>query len=358
MKVLSDAWRSAGGTVIGLSHQAVAAENLREAISDDAACDTITSLTYQLKQPNPLLPKWAQQINNRSLIIVDEAGMASTKDLALLTRFANERGAVIRLVGDDQQLAAIEAGGILRDIAHETGAVRLTEVMRFNNPTEGEASIGLREGNKNALGFYTLNERIHPVAVSNATEDVFNAWLEDTKRGMKSLMLAAGLDDVDELNVAAQNYLARQNKVDLTRTVALHDGTKAGVGDKIITRQNDRKLAITSSSFVKNRHHWSVIDIQNDGSLIVQHDDTSRYVRLPAEYVAAHVELGYASTITGAQGLTVDSCHTLFRGKRHEHSPMLVPHAAKKVTNSTSQFPVTVTNTKQFLTNLNIYKPQ
>lgn len=315
MKVLADAWQSAGGTVIGLSHQALAAENLKEAISDDAVCDTITSLTFQLKQPTPLLPEWAQKVNNHTLIIVDEAGMASTKDLALLTKFANERGASIRLIGDDRQLAAIEAGGILRDIAHEHGAVRLTEVMRFTNPTEGDASIGLREGNKNSLGFYTLHNRIHPVAVTNATEEIFNAWLKDTRNGMNSLMLAAGLDDVTELNVAAQNWLAQENKIDLTRTVALHDGTKAGVGDRIITRQNARKLAITSTSFVKNRHHWKVIDVREDGSLVVQHDDTSRYVRLPSDYVAAHVELGYASTITGAQGLTVDSCHTLIRGR-------------------------------------------
>ena len=187
--------------------------------------------------------------------------------------------------------------------------------MRFTNPTEGDASIGLREGNKNSLGFYTLHNRIHPVAVTNATEDLFNSWLQDTRNGMKSLMLAAGLDDVTELNVAAQNWLAQENKIDLTRTVALHDGTKAGVGDRIITRQNARKLAITSTSFVKNRHHWKVIDVRDDGSLVVQHDDTSRYVRLPSDYVAAHVELGYASTITGAQGLPVDSCHTLIRGR-------------------------------------------
>lgn len=314
MKVLADAWQAANGRVIGLSHQAVAAENLHEAIGDDSVCDTITSLTFQLRQPKPLLPEWAKNVDNHTLIIVDEAGMAATKDLALLATFANSRGASIRLIGDDHQLAAIEAGGILRDIAQETGAIKLTEVLRFMNPTEGEATIGLREGDKNALGFYTLHDRIHPVASTNATDDLFRAWVEDTKNGLNSLMLAAGLDDVTELNVAAQTWLASQNKVDLTRTIQLHDGTRAGVGDRIITRQNERRLAITATSFVKNRHRWQVIDVQDDGSLIAKHADTQRYIRLPKDYVATHVELGYASTITGAQGLTVDTAHTLIRG--------------------------------------------
>ncbi len=58
--------------------------------------------------------------------------MAATTDLAAVDRLTSSaRGASVRLVGDDRQLAAVAAGGVLRDIAHQVGAVTLTEVRRF-----------------------------------------------------------------------------------------------------------------------------------------------------------------------------------------------------------------------------------
>jgi ATP-dependent exoDNAse (exonuclease V) alpha subunit len=49
-----------------------------------------------------------------TLIIIDEAGMADTFSLDTAGRFAVDRGASVRLIGDDQQFAAIGAGGVLR----------------------------------------------------------------------------------------------------------------------------------------------------------------------------------------------------------------------------------------------------
>ena len=67
----------------------------------------------------------------------------------------------MRLIGDDQQLAAIGAGGVLRDIAPTHGAVRLDEVVRFADPVEAEASLALRDGDRAALGFYLDHDRVH-----------------------------------------------------------------------------------------------------------------------------------------------------------------------------------------------------
>ena len=49
-------------------------------------------------------------------MIIDEVGMADTLSLDTVVRFIIGRGVSVRLVGDDQQLAAIGAGGVLRDI--------------------------------------------------------------------------------------------------------------------------------------------------------------------------------------------------------------------------------------------------
>jgi ATP-dependent exoDNAse (exonuclease V) alpha subunit len=64
-------------------------------------------------------------------VIIDEAGMADTLSLDTAVQFAINRGASVRLIGDDQQLAAIGAGGVLRDIQQSHGALRLTELRRW-----------------------------------------------------------------------------------------------------------------------------------------------------------------------------------------------------------------------------------
>ena len=85
-------------------------------------------------------------------------------------------------------------------------------------------------------------------------------------------------------------------------------------GDPIITRHNDRRLPITATDWVKNGDRWTVHAVHRDGSLTAVHRDTARHVRLPADYVAEHVALGYATTIHGAQGATADICHTVITG--------------------------------------------
>ena len=72
-----------------------------------------------------------EQIDPKTLVLIDEAGMAATTDLAGAIDYVIARGGSVRLVGDDRQLASVAAGGVLRDIAHQVGAVTLTEVHRF-----------------------------------------------------------------------------------------------------------------------------------------------------------------------------------------------------------------------------------
>ena len=77
------------------------------------------------------------------------------------------------------QLAAIGAGGVLRDIAEVHGAVRLHEVVRFTDPAEAAASLALREGLPEALGYYLDHDRVHVGDLATLTEDVFAAWAAD-----------------------------------------------------------------------------------------------------------------------------------------------------------------------------------
>ena len=111
-------------------------------------------------------------------MIIDEAGMADTPSLDTAVTYIIGRGGSVRLIGDDQQLAAIGAGGVLRDIATTHGAVRLTELHRFTDPAEAAATLALRDGRPEALGFYLDHQRIHVGDPTTITDQLFNAWTE------------------------------------------------------------------------------------------------------------------------------------------------------------------------------------
>ncbi|MFV0523071.1 MAG: hypothetical protein ACK5RL_01070, partial [Acidimicrobiales bacterium] len=66
--------------------------------------------------------------------------------------------------------------------------------------------------------------------------------------------------------------------------------------------------------YVKNGDRWTILTTRPDGGLHVQHTRTHRRVTLPADYVRESVELGYATTIHAAQGVSVDVCRGVITG--------------------------------------------
>jgi hypothetical protein len=124
------------------------------------------------------------------LVIIDEVGMADTLSLDTAVRLIIGRGGSVRLVGDDQQLAAIGAGGVLRDIQASYGAVRLSELDRFTDPAEAAATLALRDGRTEALGFYLDRGRVHVGDPTTALDAVFNGWQNDRSHGLDAIMLS------------------------------------------------------------------------------------------------------------------------------------------------------------------------
>jgi hypothetical protein len=149
-------------------------------------------------------------------------------------QFAIDRGASGRLIGDDQQLAAIGAGGVLRDITQTRGALHLAELHRFTDPAEAAASLALREGKSEALKFYLDHGRVHVGDIATTTEDVFTAWASDRSAGLDAIMLAPTRHLVAELNRRARDHRLEYSPT--SSEVHLADGNQASVGDVIITR--------------------------------------------------------------------------------------------------------------------------
>ena len=180
MRTLARAWSDSGGQVIGLAPSAAAAAQLRDATG--APAETLAKLTWSIHHAD--LPEWAERIGRSTLVIIDEAGMADTLSLDTAVQFVIGRGGSVRLVGDDQQLAAIGAGGVLRDIEITHGAVRLTELHRFTDPAEAAATLALRDGRPEALGFYLDRQRVHVGDPTTTLDAVFNAWQADRSHGL------------------------------------------------------------------------------------------------------------------------------------------------------------------------------
>jgi hypothetical protein len=202
---------------------------------------------------------------------------------------------------------------VLRDIESIHGAVRLTELHRFADPAEAAATLALRDGRPEALGFYLDRRRVHVGDPTTTLDAVFNAWLADRSHGLDAIMLAPTRELVSRLNQRAQDH--RLAGTTPGREVELADGNAASVGDLVITRSNDRRVRISATDWVKNGDRWTVLNLTRTGGLRVRHALNGRIVTLPANYVQTSVELGYASTVHTAQGVTADTTHGVVTGE-------------------------------------------
>lgn len=316
MAALTRSWEGAGGTVIGLSPSASAAQLLREEIEVEVG-DTLDKFNWLTDNPDtsPGDParQWYDAIDENTLIIVDEAGKAGTLALASMIAVALARGASVRLVGDDKQLSSISAGGVLRDLAHLHGAITLSQVMRFASASEAQAGLALRDGDPAGIAFYLDEQRVHVGTQAAASDMAFEAWQSDIAHDKHSLLLAPTHPLVSELNDRARLHrLTELGDRAPGIEAVLMAGARASVGDLVFTKENDRNLALGATDFVRNGYRWEVTDVDPEGSITVKHLESGAHLRLPAEYVRAHVTLGYARTIDATQGATARyRCHTV-----------------------------------------------
>jgi conjugative relaxase-like TrwC/TraI family protein len=245
------------------------------------------------------------------VVLVDEAGMAGTLLLDQLAQLAAARGAVVRLLGDDRQLPAVEGGGALRLIATAPGTPVLSTLYRFQDPGEAAATLQLRTGDASAVDWYYQHGRIRSGSREAMAAGAYTGWKNDMLDGKVTLMAAADGADVTELAAQARADRVTAGQVEADG-VRLRDGNLAGAGDWIATRLNDRRLsAFGGRDWVKNGDAWHVERRHPNGSLTVRHLSHGGRVTLPADYVRDQVQLLYATTAHRTQGTTVDTAHPL-----------------------------------------------
>ncbi|BDT96949.1 hypothetical protein IFM12275_69250 (plasmid) [Nocardia sputorum] len=321
MRVLTNAWTSEGGTVVGFAPTAAAAAQLAEDSGAPAhTVDLLTTLAEHLDtgalDPDQA-PQWLHAIDENTLVLLDEVAKTPTLKLDAAVRFLIGRGATIRAIGDDRQLASVTAGGIIRDIVETTAPITLTRVVRFADHGEAAASLALRDGDPAAVAYYADHNRLHTGTLTEAVHNAFRAWRADHTQGFDVALLAPTRALVTELNALARaERLTRDEHLGIPTgaEVPLGDGLRASAGDIITTRRNSRRLRISATDYVRNGYRWEVTGVLDDGRIAATHLRSGRAILLPADYVREHVTLGYATTIDSAQGLTVDRCHGVVTG--------------------------------------------
>ncbi len=341
LAALTSFWRHGIGSVVGLAPSATAARALAESLG--VPCETTAkwlhestgngATTRALRYADAVARMVTRDYREQraaneehwrlrteqdhwrfapgQLVIVDEASLADTRTLAAIVEQARAATAKVLLVGDHLQRGSVDAGGAFGMLARRGPTAELTSLWRFAHPWEARASLELRRAHSEALDAYeshgALTSGDHDTMLDAAIDAVATA----SEQGRIAVLQAVDNRTVRELN--ARIRAGRITTGDVAPTgVVLHDGLTAGVGDRIVTRRNHRRLA-TADGFVRNGALWDVTAVLPDGSLHVRpanHADAAT-VRLPADYVADHVELGYATTIARTQGMTVDETHTI-----------------------------------------------
>jgi exodeoxyribonuclease V alpha subunit len=264
-------------------------------------------------------PPDAARLRAGDLVVVDEAGMLDQDTAAALLTLADEAAARVALVGDRHQLPAVGRGGVLDHATRWSEPVALDVVHRFVTTAEpagrrvtvpdaeyAELSRAMRTGD-DPDSVYTALQRRGQIALHEDSGTlhaaIAQAVVADRQAGRRSCVVAATREQVAEANAVIREAMVAAGHVDDAHAVTTRAGERIAAGDVVATRRNDRNLDVA------NRETWTVTAVSRDGGLHVRGPAGER--SLPAAYVAVEVEVAYATTVHGAQGLTVDTAHLI-----------------------------------------------
>ncbi|MDP9072495.1 MAG: AAA family ATPase, partial [Actinomycetota bacterium] len=201
MGAAAEAWADSGIAVLGLAVSAAAAGVLQAEAGIPS--ETIAKFLFEHHRPGGPDAPW--RLGHGAVVVVDEAAMVGSADLARVVALTQRSEAKVVLVGDHRQLGAVEAGGLFRLLASETKAAELTGVRRFHAQWEREASLRLRDGDKAVIEEYQRWGRVVGGDRGVMVDEAFLRWELARARGESVVVCAADHATVDELACRARS---------------------------------------------------------------------------------------------------------------------------------------------------------
>jgi len=307
-----EAWEAEGYRVYGAALSGKAAEGLEE--SAGIASRTLASWERGWERGFDLL-------GPRDVLVIDEAGMVGSRQLARFIEEADRAGAKIVLVGDPEQLQPIGPGAAFRAVAERVGFVELEDIRRQREDWQRAASVDFGR-HRTGQGLAAYAER-GAVWLEETAEQARAAIVRDVvadmaaRPGGSRLVLVHRNADVRALNEAIRGVRKKRGELESERVYRTVEGERAfAPGDRVLFRENNRELGVKNGML-------ATVERAEDGRLGVRLDSPQgpgqgRSVVVSMEYYAA-VDHGYATTIHKAQGVTVDRVYVLASGTMDRH---------------------------------------
>jgi Ti-type conjugative transfer relaxase TraA len=296
--VAREAWEDSGFRVSGIALSGIAAENLEA--GSGIASRTIASLEHQWTQGREIL-------SAKHVLVIDEAGMIGSRQLERVLSEAERRGAKVVLVGDPEQLQAIEAGAAFRSITEHAPHVEIREIRRQRENWQQAATRELASGRTaDALDAYRGHGMAHAAeSRDDARNDLIEGWDRERAKmpGKTRIILTHTNDEVRALNELARGRLKERGELGENVKIHVERGSREfASGDRIMFLKNDRGLGIKNGSLgIVERIDTAHMDVRLDAGRAIAFD--------LKDY--ANIDHGYAATIHKAQGVTVDRVHVL-----------------------------------------------
>ncbi|MGC0397048.1 MULTISPECIES: Ti-type conjugative transfer relaxase TraA [Bradyrhizobium] len=299
MRAAREVWEAAGYRVVGGALAGKAAEGLEK----EAAIQSRTLASWELRWKSG-----RDGLDDRTVFVLDEAGMVASRQMALFVETASKAGSKLVLVGDPEQLQPIEAGAAFRAIVERIGYAELETIYRQRRQWMRDASLDLARGRTGeALSAYRHHGRLFGSELkAQAIDNLIADWNRDYDPSKSTLILAHLRRDVRALNDMARAKLVERGLIEEGHAFRTEDGERRfAAGDQIVFLKNEGSLG------VKNGMIGKVVAAEPKRLVAeIGEGEGRRHVEVDQRFYR-NIDHGYATTVHKAQGATVDRVKVL-----------------------------------------------